>query len=61
MLFIMAECCFLSVWGVFDLIDLGQVTTFIWGIVYIEARVRVSNGLQSFPTRLFKVGEGALQ
>ena len=32
-----AECCLISVWGIFDLlIGLGQDTLFAWGIGYIE-------------------------
>ena len=31
-----AECCLISIWGIFDLIGCGQDTLFAWGTGYIE-------------------------
>ena len=60
-----AECCLISVWGIFDLLTgFQQDTLFAWGTDYIEAGWGMGGILSqvgSEQPRLLKVGEGALR
>ena len=54
-----AECCLISVWGIFDLLIGFRQDNFIC-MGNRLCRCRVRNGWHSFSTRLFKVGGGVL-